>query len=40
METDVPADRVVKVWNPLTKANEYTVEGNVPLQNPKFIKRN
>jgi hypothetical protein len=39
VETDVPIDRVSRVYNPLTKAHELQVVGDVPLQNATFHRR-
>jgi hypothetical protein len=39
VETDVPADRIEKVWNEVMKVWEYQVKGDVELSNPTFIKR-
>jgi hypothetical protein len=36
VETDVPADRVNRVYNPKTKTDELQIEGDVPLVNPSF----
>jgi RHS repeat-associated protein len=39
VETDVPADRVNRVFNPRTKDHELEIPGDVPLKNPTFQKR-
>jgi hypothetical protein len=39
VETDVPPDRVKRVYNPYSKSYELQVVGDVPLQNPTFHKR-
>jgi RHS repeat-associated protein len=39
IETDVPAHRVNKVYNPTTKNFELQIKGDVPLENAKFFKR-
>lgn len=39
VETDVPADKIDRVYNPKTKVWELTVKGDVILENPTFEKR-
>lgn len=36
VETDVPASRVKRVYNPSTKVEELQIEGDVPLRNPSY----
>jgi len=39
VETDVPCERVTRVWNQVMETWEYQVKGDVPLINPEFIRR-
>jgi hypothetical protein len=39
VETDVPLSRVNREWNPSRKTQELRVSGNVPLVNPRIIRR-
>jgi hypothetical protein len=39
VETDVAKSQVSQRFNPMTGANELIIKGDLPLQNPTFIKR-